>query len=63
MDRAAAVHWALKNMELSGFVYTPEERKMWDKIAKGELPIEYAREEAVRFLEEMKRLSPEKFVE
>lgn len=44
-------------------MYTPEEMKMWDKIAKGELPIEYAREEAARFLEEMKRLYPEKFVE
>lgn len=62
MDREAAVRWAIKNMELEGFVYTPEEMEMWDKIARGELPIEYALEEAQRFNEEMRKRFPEKFV-
>ena len=43
MNRAAAVRHAIHEMELAGLEFTAEELKMWDKIASGELPLEYAK--------------------
>lgn len=61
MSRAESVAHALHEMELEGFTFTPSELEMWDKIARGELPIEYVREEAARYLAELRRCFPEKF--
>ena len=55
MSRAAAVRHAIHEMELSGFVFTPAELETWDKIARGELPFEYVREEAAQHLAEMRK--------
>ena len=59
MSRAAAVRHAIHEMELSGFVFTPAELETWDKIARGELPFEYVREEAAQHLAEMRKRFPE----
>ena len=40
---------------------TKAELEMWEQIARGELPLEYARQEAARFHEEMRKRFPEKF--
>ena len=61
MSREKAVRHAIHEMELAGFEFTADEMAMWDKIASGELPIEYAREEAARHLAEMRKRFPEKF--
>lgn len=61
MNRAAAVRHAIHEMDLEGFEFTASELEMWEKIARGELPLEYAREEAARFHEEMRKRFPEKF--
>ena len=61
MNRAATVRHAIHEMELSGFVFTPAELETWEKIARGELPLEYVREEAARHLAEMRKRFPEKF--
>ena len=50
MNRAAVVRHAIHEMELAGLEFTAEELKMWDKIASGELPFEYVREEAAQHL-------------
>ena len=63
MNRVAAVRHAIHEMELAGLEFTAEELKMWDKIASGELPLEYAREEAERQLAEMRKRFPEKFAD
>ena len=61
MNRAEAVRHAIHEMELAGLEFTADELAMWDKIASGELPLEYAREEADRQLAEMRKRFPEKF--
>ena len=63
MSRAAAVRHAIHEMELAGLEFTADELAMWDKIASGELPLEYAREEAERQLAEMRKRFPEKFAD
>ena len=57
MNRAAAVRHAIHEMELAGLEFTAEELKMWDKIASGELPLEYARRSRTTACRNAKTLS------
>lgn len=42
MDIADAVAYALHSMEMEGFAYTEAEKRLWGRIAAGELPLSAA---------------------
>lgn len=54
MDKQQSVNYALHSMELEGFIFTDDEKKMWAKITNGELPVEAAREDAREFDRQMR---------
>ena len=61
MNKPQSVKYALHSMELEGFKFTDEEKAMWNKIGKGELPLEAAREDAREFDRQMRAKYPERF--
>lgn len=61
MDHAAAVFHALHEMELEGFVFTAEEKTLWEQIGRGELPLSAARDHAIEFDKRMREKFPHLF--
>lgn len=61
MNRAAAVTHAIREMTLEGFVFTPDELAMWDKVAAGELSLEDLLDNFIRFDEMMRQKYPERY--
>lgn len=49
MERDQAIKYALNSMRMEGFEFTQQEKEMWEKISKGELPLEAARKDAENF--------------
>ena len=59
MKREKAVRYAINSTEMEGIKYTSQEKEMWEKIAKGELPLEAALEDAQKFDRQMRESNPE----
>lgn len=49
MNRAAAVDYAIHEMELEGFVFTSSEKQLWEQIGRGELPLSAVSDAAAEF--------------
>lgn len=63
MDRKKAVKAAMASMEMEGFNFTPEEKALFDKLAKGEITTDDVKKLAAEKLEKWKQESPQSFVE
>lgn len=63
MSLEKAVNYAINSMEMEGYKFTPQELEMWDKIKKGELPLEYVWEDAANFERLMREKHPELFAD
>lgn len=63
MNRRESVLNAIRTMELEGFVYTQKEKELWEKIAKGELPLSAANEDARNFDKVMRGRTPENYAQ
>lgn len=61
MNRKKAVQYAVNSMEMEGFNFTPAEKKMWSKIASGELPLSAAKGHAEEFDRQMRQKFPDKY--
>lgn len=59
MNRAQAVENAVQSMQLEGFVFTPEELDVWEKVAAGELSLDDLLETFIRFNCDMRQKYPE----
>lgn len=63
MTRKQSVKYAMHSMELEGFVYTEEEKALFDRLANGEIEPEDIRKFAAEKLAKLRKEKPEAFVE
>lgn len=59
MDQA--VKYAINTMEMEGFTFTEEEKKMWKAIGEGKLPLSAADDYAKKLERIFREKFPEKF--
>ena len=59
MNRAEAVHAAIRSMQLEGFEFSQDELDAWQKVANGEMSLDDLLETFVRFDTEMRQRYPE----
>jgi len=62
MNKSDSVRYAMHSMELEGFIFTEEDKIMWEKVAKGELSTEDVRKKADEFIKLTREKFPEKFI-
>jgi hypothetical protein len=63
MKREEAVRNAIKAVEQEGFVFTVEEKAVFERVAKGEISCSQFREQYLTRLEKLKKEHPEMFRE
>lgn len=63
MTRKEAIKRAMSSMMLEGFVYTLEEKEIFEKIGDGELDMDYIDQFVEKKLEQLRKERPEIFLE